>query len=568
MYIGTTGVAINRASNTLALTGVSIDGNTETVTNGVYTSGSYADPSWFTGLNATKISTGSGAVTIAAGGSNQNVTLTPSGSGYTVLNGSVGIGTSSPTGKLNVLATTEQERLAYDATHYTSMTVNSAGDLTFGGTTGVVNATTFVGALTGTASGNALPGQTMYIGTTSTAINRASAAQALTGITSIDNGTTGVTIATATTDKIGFFNATPVAQQTGNVCTALNALGLTTSCSESGGAPAFSAITTGTNTAALHIGIGGTLDATGTGTIVATSTTGNAATSTTAPTTALLATGSVAGAQSSTQAFGSYGLTSSGNVGIGTTTITGGALSVMGGNVGIGTTAPGALLHISTTGSANNLKLDSTGSGVSGLSLATDGTIKGYWALARNAGQYFTDASAGDMAFRSEANKILFGQGSGVSTMTINAGNVGIGTTTPAAALQVNGALNNAYTSLLVASNVAGATPTTFNTNGSSALAIGANRSSGQGELNIINSNYGAAGLGGIWFEQATGASTVATRMIITSSGNVGIGTTSITGLITVGGACASYSGSMCFVNGAIGKCTGALGTCTSCTAC
>jgi hypothetical protein len=66
--------------------------------------------------------------------------------------GKVGIGTTSPTGKLNVLSATENLRLSYDATHYASFTENSAGDLTIGGTTGVVNATTFVGALTGNAS--------------------------------------------------------------------------------------------------------------------------------------------------------------------------------------------------------------------------------------------------------------------------------------------------------------------------------------------------------------------------------------------------------------------------------
>jgi hypothetical protein len=40
--------------------------------------------------------TGSGSLTFTAGGTNQNITLTPSGSGYTILNGSVGIGTTSP----------------------------------------------------------------------------------------------------------------------------------------------------------------------------------------------------------------------------------------------------------------------------------------------------------------------------------------------------------------------------------------------------------------------------------------------------------------------------------------
>ncbi len=80
----------------------SITGNAGTVTNGVYTTGSYSDPSWLTGLNATKITTGTGAVTIAAGGTNRNVTLTPSGTGYTLLNGNVGIGTTAPVSKLTL----------------------------------------------------------------------------------------------------------------------------------------------------------------------------------------------------------------------------------------------------------------------------------------------------------------------------------------------------------------------------------------------------------------------------------------------------------------------------------
>ncbi len=53
--------------------------------------------------------TSSGALNLNAGGTNQNITLTPSGSGYTVLNGSVGIGTSSPTSSalLNLQSTTQ-----------------------------------------------------------------------------------------------------------------------------------------------------------------------------------------------------------------------------------------------------------------------------------------------------------------------------------------------------------------------------------------------------------------------------------------------------------------------------
>ncbi|MEN9959578.1 MAG: hypothetical protein RLZZ474_1822 [Bacteroidota bacterium] len=46
--------------------------------------------------------TGTAALTFAAGGSNQNITLSPSGSGYTILNNNVGIGTTSPIDRLDV----------------------------------------------------------------------------------------------------------------------------------------------------------------------------------------------------------------------------------------------------------------------------------------------------------------------------------------------------------------------------------------------------------------------------------------------------------------------------------
>lgn len=55
VFIGTTNVSLNRASSNLALTGVSISGNAATVTNGVYTTGAYANPNWISSLAYSKL---------------------------------------------------------------------------------------------------------------------------------------------------------------------------------------------------------------------------------------------------------------------------------------------------------------------------------------------------------------------------------------------------------------------------------------------------------------------------------------------------------------------------------
>jgi hypothetical protein len=75
--------------------------------------------------------------------------------------GNVGVGTSSPSGKFNILSTTEQLRLAYDATHYLTVTTDSHGAATFArvGDTGVgitFNSLTYFGADAEFYGGNVL----------------------------------------------------------------------------------------------------------------------------------------------------------------------------------------------------------------------------------------------------------------------------------------------------------------------------------------------------------------------------------------------------------------------------
>ena len=80
-YLGTTQIAINRASAAISLTGVNIDGSAGSagsVTNGVYTTGSYADPAWITSIAASKISgtVSAGSATSASWATNIRVSST------------------------------------------------------------------------------------------------------------------------------------------------------------------------------------------------------------------------------------------------------------------------------------------------------------------------------------------------------------------------------------------------------------------------------------------------------------------------------------------------------------
>jgi hypothetical protein len=74
--------------------------------------------------------TGSSAITITAGGSNQNITLTPSGTGYTLLNGYVGIGTTVPTSPLHI---------CFDGSVFPSQNVARIVSLSYSGITGAHN---------------------------------------------------------------------------------------------------------------------------------------------------------------------------------------------------------------------------------------------------------------------------------------------------------------------------------------------------------------------------------------------------------------------------------------------
>jgi len=103
------------------------------------------------------------------------------------------------------------------------------------------------------------------------------------------------------------------------------------------------------------------------------------------------------------------------------------------GKVGIGTTTPSFKLHI-IGGSDNQLKLDNDGSTYTSLYWANSGTIKGQ--------AYYNVSSNQFRLGGSGTNTVtVFTSNTDVERMRIDAsGNVGIGTTTSGAKLEVNGA--------------------------------------------------------------------------------------------------------------------------------
>ena len=138
------------------------------------------------------------------------------------------------------------------------------------------------------------------------------------------------------------------------------------------------------------------------------------------------------------------------------------ALNPSGGNVGVGTTAPGAPLHV------NGISL--FGASTSRISLGGGMPVgeKGLWMMFDGTNNYGQ--------IQSER------QGVGYSPLILNAngGNVGIGTTAPATALQVNGAVTSLQYTI------------TVNTTGS--IVVIANTAA-----NILFASYG----NGVWLVTA-----------------------------------------------------------------
>ncbi len=416
--------------------------------------------------------------------------------------GNVGIGTTAPGAKLESLATTEQLRLSYDPSTPVKFTVDSLGDLTIDRTklagngyihfktSGANNASAEVFTIKGTGGGAGFMG-----------FNNTSPSYAL-DVTGAGRLTAGAAFGGAY-DSYSWVNVKHIAiDATGltakdingngnrrDVGSILQAWQVSTQGSEQG-ALIFSAATPH-NTGSITMSevmriVGATTDNGG----------GNVGIGTTAPGQALQVVGNIAVNGRVYGGFGSAAFPSF-TVGDSVTGIYGPSSSVLGvsiggvekarfdanGNLGIGTTAPSSTLHVIGTGTfSSNASIGGT-LGVTGATTLSS-TLDVTGAI----------TAGGNLTINGAGNSYI-------------AGNLGIGTTAPAQALEVNG--NALVTSLNINS------PSFSLTRISNDL--------------VLDSNWG-------YRFRGSGNSLNADLFYISKDGGVGIGTTAPTYKLQVNG--------------------------------
>ncbi|MBZ0267200.1 hypothetical protein K8I85_03530 [bacterium] len=114
-------------------------------------------------------------------------------------------------------------------------------------------------------------------------------------------------------------------------------------------------------------------------------------------------------------------------------------LSYSAGNVGIGTTAPASRLHVKAAYSGDGIRLEGGAGAAPGYQFVDGVLDRGSLGLATAPGLWSTDAAGGDIVLRSTAGKLLLQNGFLGSALAISGNNVGIGTPSPAARLDVRG---------------------------------------------------------------------------------------------------------------------------------
>ncbi|MDO8715828.1 MAG: hypothetical protein Q7J73_03350, partial [Dehalococcoidales bacterium] len=284
--------------------------------------------------------------------------------------------------------------------------------------------------------------------------------------------------------------------------------------------------------------------------------TGNVGIGTTSPATTLSVQGN--GYFSGTGFFGGA------ITGTSTLAITGTGDSYILGNVGIGTTTPGGKLEVYAANNVNGISLRTGASNAYGAFSIGRTSAEGYLGIAGNTNNFFTGTAAGDLVLETVgAQKLLFATNA-LARMTISStGDVGVGTTTPAARLHVFGSAyplaeferapgssaNKWVTNLLEAT----ANSVSISDGFGPVQAFGIKNSVGtQTSLGYVGAvRDGADNSGALVFDTYSTA-VDNERMRITSTGNVGIGTTSPSNLLQINsGATPTVAQSKVTANGA-----------------
>jgi hypothetical protein len=394
-------------------TGLTASGGPITTSGTLTLGGTLAVANGGTGTTNGSI-TGTTALTFAAGGTNQNVNITPSGTGYTLLNGNVGIGTTTPSNaKLHIVdVSTTASSSALFITKSGTITGSALGiDVSLSDASANSLAVRGISASTGSANygvsgvsnAAAINNYGVYgYATTGTATNY--------GVYGLVSGTAG-TIA----NYGGYFD---------NTATSGAKYGVVGRATGNSAGVSYGGQFAASGSSTANYGVYGITSG-------ATGTTSRGGVFLNDATTAITKYGSWS------EAYGANG-TNIGGYFSATGATTNYGLIVENGNVGIGTTAPLTTLQLGQVGSI--------GQDVNSIYFGTNFSSTGinFLKTGNYASQLHFDGVLNTIVFKSTSSTGTAGSAiTWVERMRINAnGNVGIGTTTPTYKLDVAGDVN------------------------------------------------------------------------------------------------------------------------------
>jgi Peptidase_G2, IMC autoproteolytic cleavage domain len=218
------------------------------------------------------------------------------------------------------------------------------------------------------------------------------------------------------------------------------------------------------------------------------------------------------------------------------------------GNVGIGTTTPTAKLEVNGTTAVSGNLVKFAGTDPNGNVLAeivSTGTAGALLSLTGGGGTPFLFQSGGTNSGIGN-NRLSIGTWSNFGLFTIQSnGNVGIGTTSPLTFFHAKSPATTHGNMYLDTTSAGYSTAFSF-------LEGGVGRASIQHNASVLP--------GGLVFQTGGIAAPASTRMVITSTGNVGIGTNSPSVRLDVAGQVRSGSGGFVFPDGTV-QTTAATGT-------